>query len=86
MSNKAIKKLNSEHKNYSLNTEMAGDTTKNPAGGHVTVKAFIQIFDPKYEPGKNPTIVKAVNAYGVGADLKTAQDDAIEQAVEKLGL
>jgi hypothetical protein len=79
----AIKKLNKAHTNYSLNTEIAG---QDKSTNLVTVKAFLQIFDPKYEPGKSPTIMKAVNAYGTGVDLKAAQNDAIEQAVEKLGL
>lgn len=83
MSKKAIKKLNDAHKNYAINVELGG---ADKTGNNVMVKAFIQVFDPKYEPGKQPTVIKTANSYGTGADLEKAQAAAIENAVESLGL
>lgn len=83
MSKKAIKKLNDKHPNYSLNAELAGE---NKTAGTFIVKAFLQIFDPKYEAGKQPTILKSVNSYGTGTSLELAQENAIEKAVDSAGL
>lgn len=85
MSKKAIAKLNKEFPNYSLNVEVAG-SPDNKGGLNYTVKAFVQIFDPKYEAGKQPTIIKSVNSYGLGPSVGEAQSAAIEAAVENLGL
>lgn len=82
MSKKAIAKLNKSHTNYSLNVELAGQDSNK----EYTAKSFVQIFDPKYEPGKQPTIIKSVNSYGTGKTINEAQDNAIEAAVNNLGL
>ncbi len=82
MSKKAISKLTKTHSNYTMQVELSG----NNKAGKFLAKAFIQVFDPKYEPGKQPTILKSISCWGLGDDEHLAQDNAIEVAVAKLGL
>jgi hypothetical protein len=79
----AIKKLNKAHKNYNLNVETAG----NAGVGVFTVKAFIQAFDlEKLNGAGNPTVTKNSTGYGFDSDVNSAQEKAIIQAIENLGL
>jgi hypothetical protein len=82
MSKKAIATLNKSHPNYNLTVEVAGQNK----AGQFLAKAILQVFDPKYEPGKQPTITKITSCYGIGSDEATSQDNAIEVAVRNLGL
>jgi len=78
----AIKKLNKKFKTYNLNVECAGNASKDV----FTVKAFLQIFEPSLENGKQPVVTKNATGYGFDGDIKLAQDKAIIEAVENLGL
>lgn len=77
----AIKKLNKKFKNYNLNVETAG----NAGQGVFTVKAFIQVFELNNE-GKQPQVVKNATGYGFNTSIDEAQNKAIIEAVENLGL
>lgn len=78
----AIKKLNKTFKNYNLNVEVVGNAQKDLA----TVKAFIQVFEPSNENGKQPIVTKNATGYGFAATVEDAQNGAIIQAVQNLGL
>lgn len=77
----AIKKLNKDYPNYSIQVE-ASSTGNNTSQG---AKAIIQILE-RAEAGKQSLVLKFSTAYGSGASLKEAQDDAIVTAISNLGL
>lgn len=77
----AIKKLNKVHEFYNLSAEVvSGENSVKYA------KAFLQIFEKPSEPGKQPIIVKVATAYGFGESQELAQENAIVNAIENLGL
>lgn len=82
MSKKAIKTLNDKFPNYNLQVEVAGQNKAQKS----LAKAIVQIFDPKYEAGKQPTVIKVVTCWGIGDDEMSAQENAIDTAVKNLGL
>jgi hypothetical protein len=77
----AIKKLVKKYKdNYSIQAE----TMSSGVNGLQGAKVLIQILGKK-EDGTS-TVVRYVSAQGLGKDLKEAQDAAVIDAVESLGL
>ena len=75
---KAIKNLNSKHDRYDLGVEQVSA----PSGTFVA-KAVLQILETSE---KGPVVVRRSSAYGFGASLLEAQDDAIVSTISNLGL
>lgn len=76
----AIKKLNKTYAKYDLNVETVS------SGGNATTataKAFIVIFE---NTEKGSIIIKKSANYGTGTSITEAQDNAIVNSVEGLGL
>ena len=86
MSKQAIKKLNAKHESYDLTVETTtvtevGEDKK--AFSKPAIKVIITVFQ---HGEKGAVILKKSAAYGVGDTTAAAQSNAIESAVEGLGL
>jgi hypothetical protein len=76
----AIKKLKKSFPNYSIQIEAA---TSGQAGTQ-GAKVLIQILEKQSD--KAPLVVQYSSAYGFAGTLKEAQELAVVEAVENLGL
>lgn len=78
---KAIKKL---HKSTKGSFSVQVEATTSGQNNVQAAKALIQILGKK-EDGTS-LVLRYSNAYGFGATLKEAQDSAVVDAIENLGL
>lgn len=78
----AIKKLTEKFQTYSLQV----DAVSSGINGVQAAKALIQILKFETPESTTPKVVRVSSSYGHGPTLTEAQDDAVIQAVQNLGL
>lgn len=79
---KALKRLTTKHLNYDLSM----DIMSTGKAGEIGVKAVLTIFKPADETGKPGTTERRTVGIGVAADLKTAKETAINDALLAAGV
>jgi hypothetical protein len=82
-SKQAIKKLNEAHPFYSLEFNLAASGVKDV----VAVSGIIRLLESvdTLDKGKQTVVKRALTVYGLGPDVKLAQQDALVNVVEILG-
>ena len=74
----SINKLTAKYDRFDLGVEQVSA----PAGTFVA-KAVLQILE---QTEKGPQVIRRSSAYGFGGSLKDAQDDAIINTIENMGI